>query len=277
MSADSFASQSENISVTKVIAEFCDTDFPKRIANLKHRRSWRSGGYRSGKDPDLCLVLVNSIELKSHQIVLDMFSGLFEDLFLEAGEVESGNLQFVFAFPFPEVLIPLIDLFYLMTASDFQLDAFFADRSIGNPFWYILLLSILCYLDAPTLIPRVQASLCDRWPISSLPNGLGPIQSFFVNEIEPPLRRYRDYRCLRLAFSRMKRMMSELFSLWDTRPSIPRFVNRFARIFRRPVVRSDPGGQQAWGRGQNSANLANYGSGRLPPQSQSENQISWMS
>jgi hypothetical protein len=253
MFGDSFTPSSENTSVSNVIAEFCNTDFARKIAYLKDCTPLTSTGYRLGEDqPDLCLGLINNIELKSQQVALAKFSHLFEDLFGEVDEGEGENLQFFFAFPFPEVLLRLIDLFYLMTNVEFPLDGFFTGVSIGSPFCYVLLLSVLCYLQVSSLIPRVRACLCDCWPTQRLPCGLDRIQAFFVNEIVPSFQDSNDYLCLQTAFLHMKVSMNTFFSRWDTRPLIPRFVNPFARIFWRCPVNMVDGdiqvGQKVLGR-----------------------------
>jgi hypothetical protein len=231
---DSFAPPSTIVSANDIIDEFFRTEFLTRISDLGDRLPSSLAGYRLGEDgPDLFLVLNDSLELKSHQTVFGLFSRFFEDLFIEVGKGQREHLQYSFAFPFPGVLVALIDLFYLMSNAEFPFNAFFVDMSIGSPFCYVLMLSILCYLDVPCLIPRVRASLHDHWPTSCLVDGLDSIRDFFLTEIKPKLQPSNTSLCSKVAFARMCTMMDDVFVYWDAPPSIPPFVNPFTRSARR--------------------------------------------
>jgi hypothetical protein len=225
---------SEQIFLTNVVEGFCDTVFVRRIDDFRaHPTSGRPRFRLHGDCSDFCLVLAEGSELITHQIVLGSFALFFNDLFAEASGGQGCVFRFYFPFPFPHVLLSLIDLFYVMTNPDFNIDAFFAGMSVGGPFCYVLLLSVLSYLNVPCLFVRVRSLLCRHWPECRLSAGLDPIRTFFDQIRRLFIASEDALDCIAVACFRMNRMMVRMFSHWDEPPPILNFCSPFIRVVSR--------------------------------------------
>jgi hypothetical protein len=123
-----------------------------------------------------------------------------------------------------------------MTNPEFDLDEFLSDVSFGSTFAHILLFSILSYLHEKNLLPRVRA-LLSRYSLSDqLPGGLPAISSF-ISQIKPFFPSAQEYPLyVNLAASRLQCTVDDLLSHWGRCPTVPAFVNPFAKYPRpRPV------------------------------------------
>jgi hypothetical protein len=65
------------------------------------------------------------MKLMIHQVVLGLLSRFFQDLFVFFGNDQGDIFSFPFSFPFPQVLMPLISLFYVITNPEFDLHVFY--------------------------------------------------------------------------------------------------------------------------------------------------------
>jgi hypothetical protein len=111
----SFVARSEEFSFTIVVNELRHTEFVQRIARFSRDHPSGSAQYALNCDfQDLYLVTADGSGLSAHHIVSGMLSPFFQQFFVEIGRV-CDSLKFPFPFPFDDVLLRLINLFYVMT------------------------------------------------------------------------------------------------------------------------------------------------------------------
>jgi hypothetical protein len=217
----------EETPLDAVLRELDKSSFFERIRTWMSRPPGRPR-YVIGRDcVDFRLMLENGAVIPGmHQCVLGTCSHFFSDLFQFLGGSQGEVVEFHTQFPFSGVLLDLMNFFYVMTIPGLDLDEFLSGVSFGCFFSHIVLFSALSYLDEYNLIFRVRARLSQRWPSSSA-GSFAIVHSFISQILErfpldgPPF--------VIDAIGRMRIRLEYLSTHWDDAPSVPPFVNPFAK------------------------------------------------